>query len=403
MVIDGGQLIANDNTRRILTLLYRSGPLSKPELAERGGMAWATAVKITDRLVEGGIIRRVGIAKRPTLRGKRASLFDLTDRFPIAIGIDVEYNVTTVAASSLKRTILAETTYPTPREPDRDTLRAFLCRIIPDFLEARFSGNRERLVGVGIGLPGIGVPSWSSGAAGESHAELARYVSERVGLPVRIQSNTRSYTVYEKWTNQAFSDDDFLFLSIRTGVGSGIFLNGSLVNGHQGLAGEIGHLTVDPAGLPCRCGRRGCLETAANQHELFRRYRQEVLGIDPPSGGASLDEIKEGLADLFTKAKWENRNALTVVEELARNLAKGLAAAVAVLNPPVIILSGHFGPDGDVLVPLLKAEILRHTLSRVDFSLRYCPFDEAGHNLGAALLVFSDFFVAVPERERSWD
>lgn len=403
MVTDGGTLIANDNTRRVLTLLYRSGPLSKPELAERGGMAWATAVKITDRLVEGGIIERVGIAKRPTLRGKRASLFDLTDRFPIAIGIDVEYNFTTVAASSLKRTILSQATYPTPREPDRDTLRAFLCRVISDFLETRFTGSREKLVGVGIGLPGIGVPSWASGAPRESHAELARHVSERVGLPVRIQSNTRSYTVYEKWTNQAFSDDDFLFLSIRTGVGSGIFLNGSLVNGHQGLAGEIGHLVIDPSGPPCRCGRRGCLETVANQHELFARYRQEVLGVDPPAGGVSPEEMREGLADLFSKAKWENRNALLVVEELARNLAKGLAAAVAVLNPPVIIVSGHFGADGDVLIPVLKAEILRHTLPRVDFTLRYWPFDEAGHHLGAALLVFSDFFVAVPERERSWN
>ncbi len=387
----------NENTQKVLTLLYTSGPLSKPELAERGGMAWATVVKIIDRLSEASVVEQVGTSRRPSLPGKHAVLYNVTNHYPLVVGIDVEYHLTSVTLSSLKRDILASTSLPTPQKTDADSLRSFLADLVKSFLAGVPEISVDRIIGIGIGIPTIGLPPWKRGERTATHQSIGDSVAAEVGIPVRIHDNTLAYTVYEKWTNQAFSEDDFLFVSIRTGVGSGIFVNGTLLEGHQGLAGMIGHLVSKPDGPPCRCGRRGCLETVSNQYYLYERYRNEVLGVTGHADDVAVPEVHEALPDLFTKARRGNRNALTIVEELAENLAVALAPAIMMLNPPSVILSGYFGADGQMLEPLIRERIAGRVLGRIDYSLRYWEFDPVGHNLGAALLFYTDFLTPVPD------
>ncbi len=393
-------LALNENTQKVLTLLYTSGPLSKPELAERGGMAWATIVKIIDRLVEARVVDQVGTSKRPSLPGKHAVLYNLTDHYPLVVGIDVEYHLTTITLSSLRRQILASASRPTPGQTDAAILQQFLVDLIREFLDQSPDVARDQIIGVGIGVPTIGLPLWKRSDGQSPQQSIGEFVETQIGMPVRIHDNTLSYTVYEKWTNQAFSEDDFLFVSIRTGVGSGIFVNGTLLEGHQGLAGMVGHLITDPTGPACRCGRRGCLETVSNQYYLYERYRTEVLGKEAAGQDPPVPAVHAALPDLFTKARRGNRNALTIVANLAENLAIALGPAIMVLNPPVVIISGFFGADGDVLIPILRERIAQRVLHRIDYSLRYWEFDPAGHNLGAALLFYRDFLTPVLNPQR---
>jgi len=213
---------------------------------------------------------------------------------------------------------------------------------------------------------------------------------------VQIETNTKAYTVFEKWYNKTFGYEDFIFVSIRTGVGTGIIHNGRLYSGSHGLAGEIGHMKVVPNGPTCRCGSAGCMETVVNQNYLFEQYRTNVIKDVGWLPGSNQEQLYSGLADLFTRAARGEEAASAVVRNAAQYLGYCLANAITVLDITNIIVSGHFGANGNAIIEPLREVIRDSILPRVEFNLTYCPFDPTGHIRGAALLVLKEYFVDVP-------
>jgi glucokinase len=173
-------------------------------------------------------------------------------------------------------------------------------------------------------------------------------------------------------------------------------MNGQLYSGHQGLAGELGHFEVVPGGELCRCGKRGCLETLVNQNAIFREYVKKVLKKEEAARAPSQERIAAGLADLFGRAAGGEASAVKVVETIAGHLGPPMAQMIMLFNIRDVILSGYFGPHGSVLVRALQKEIDRTILSKMEYSLRYCPFDEKGFTIGAALLVLRRYLSEVP-------
>ena len=383
------------NERRILTLLYKQGPLSKRQLAERGGMGWATVVKMIDRLAASGLVTSSGEEPAVRKRGKNPQVYGVSHTRPLAIGVDVEYRTTTIVLTNLRAGILAKETTASPSDPDTSELQDFLGSLISLFL-VRNNINRRDLAGAGIGVPGIGLPTWLNPR--KDRRDLAGHLEDRLGFPVRTEINVRAYTVFERWNKQSFPMNDFMLLSIRTGVGSGIIQNGHLFTGYQGFAGEIGHMKVAQEHGRCRCGSVGCLETVANQNFLYDRYQSEVLG-KTPARPATSQELHDGLARLFSDAAAGSSAALRIVQETGSAIGRALSSAVLILNLPTVIVSGHFGPDGDVLLRSIEQEIHRGILPKISFRLRYYPFDPEGFTRGAALLVLNDYFTDVPETE----
>lgn len=383
-----------ENEKRIITLLYKKGPLSKRGLAQFGEMGWATVVKFINRLQEERIIECVGTSPRTEQKGKNAYIYNLSDSKPLAIGVDVEYSTTMIILTNLKGEVFGEETAKTPENPGSGQLSDFLYTLISGFMKKNVP-NPNNLVGVGIGIPGIGIPSWVKQCENDS-VDISHYLENQLGVNVVLEINTRAYTMFEKWDKRLFSQDDFFFLSIRTGVGSGIFINGSLFTGYQGFAGEIGHFKVVPDGIPCRCGSRGCLETEVNQYRLYQKYSENVLEKPSTSVRPPVEEIYKGLSDLFSLAKDGHPRATEIITQAAEYLGYALSHAIMILNVPSVIVSGHFGSDGTVIVPLLEKAIRRNILSKIDFSLEYYPFDERGHTLGPALLALRDFLTDIP-------
>ena len=379
--------------KRILTLLYKQQPLSKRQLVDRAQLGWATVVKMLERLIGHGLVGCVGQAAATGRRGRAPEVFALSRTRPLAIGVDVEYQTTTtIALTDLHNRILALEKLPTPKDPTTADLQVFLWTLIRNFTE-RHAVPTENLTGVGIGVSGIGLKDWANPR--QDRAELALHLRERLGLPVATEVNVRAYTMFERWSRRGVPMDDFMLLSIRTGVGSGIIQNGQLFTGYQGFAGEIGHFKVAGQGAECRCGGRGCLETVANQFYLYGRYEREVLGRTPPRP-ASTDAVHAGLARLFSDAAAGVPAAARIVDETGFYLGRALATAILILNLPTVIISGHFGANGHVLLRSAEREIRGDILPKVDFRLLYRPFDPQGFILGAALLVLRRYFTALP-------
>jgi N-acetylglucosamine repressor len=395
-VTKGEQGTLTDSKRRIITLLYKDGPHTKRALTEKGHMGWATAVKVISQLMDEGIIECSGIARRETKRqGKNAYLYSLTPHKPLAIGVDVEYKTTRIVLTNLSGTALAQGTYNTPQNVNDQETKDFLRGSIEDFIR-QYEIESSGLDGIGIGVPGIGFPTGSRLDNIEKARILEAYLREVFRTSIRIETNTKAYAVFEKWSNETFSYRNFIFVSIRTGVGTGIFYSGKLFNGTHGLSGEIGHMKVVPNGPACRCGSSGCMETVVNQNYLYQQYRTNVIkeaGWSTESGEMALFE---GLSDLFTRARKGEEAAVAIMKTASSYLGHCIANAITVLDIDNIIISGHFGPDGDVILDPLREVIRANILPKVEFNLSYYPFDPNGHTRGAALLVLTDYFVDIP-------
>jgi len=385
-----------ESKRRVITLLRDRGPQTKAFLTENARLGWATVVKVINQLTDEGIIYCAGTTpSNESHVGNPASLYALRLDRPLAIGIDVEYKTTRVVLTNLAGEILKEGTHRTPHHAPKDEVKRFFQNCIEEFV-ADGDISPSDLAGIGIGIPGIGFPSRYRKDNAERARELERYLGEIFDTPVRIGTNTHSYAVFEKWSNDTFPASDFIFLSIRTGVGTGIFLRGHLYTGMNGLAGEIGHMKVVANGSPCRCGSVGCLETVVNQHYLLQQYRTNVLKDPTWCLQSDPNCLYDGLSDLFSRAKAGEKDARAVVDTAARYLGESIANAMVVLDITNIVMSGHFGEDGDAIVEPMREVIRERILPNVPFDLRYCSFDPDGYTLGAALLVLRDFFVDIP-------
>ena len=384
----------SDNERKIITLLYKRGPLTKHDLARQGNMSWATAVKYVAKFQNLGIIRAAGTSYRAVHKGKNSYVYALTNTFPLAIGIDIEYRTTSMVLTNLSGEILGNVTFNTPANPTTKELRTFLTESIDEFIGGMSEEYGDQIIGIGIGIPGIAIPSWLRGETSHDSVDLVLYLEQHYDTSVVVENNVRAYTVFEQWDKSAFAFDNFILISIRTGVGSGIILNGQLFSGPYHLAGEVGHFVVVDDGRPCRCGMSGCLETVVNNNALYEAYRAEVLSLSVKTGTYSLQDVHAGLNDLFRRAAEGNPAAKSIVERAATWLAVPLAHMIMVLNVPHVIISGDFGEHGTELLQPLEFHIKRVLLPKLDLSLVYYPYDNIGFTRGAALLVLGQYFTA---------
>lgn len=378
-----------ENEKRILTILSQRGPLSKKALVEYGGMAWATVVKMLERLEASGFAECVGTGSQPETSGKNPLLYGLAERHPLALGIDVSYSTTHLILTNLRHDILAKQICPTPETSDANLFQQFLTECCTQFLEQAV-GEHERIAGIGLGCP-----LWLlRGPDGLN--SLQRHLEQRFRLPVRVENNVRSYAMYKKWAGQAFALDDFILLTIRSGIGAGIFQSGQLIRGAHGLAGEVSHFPIDADGQPCRCGKTGCLETVVNQDMLYQHYVTRILhSAQPASADPDESTVKEGLAVLFSLARQGQPEAVAIVRQAARYLGETLGVLLLLLDIPQIFIAANFGPDGESLLPWLQDTLDARVLTENGYTLTYTPLEYLGFAHGAALLILNDYFTTL--------
>ena len=382
-------LFMTENEKRILTLLSKQGPLSKRELARQGHMGWATVVKMVTRLEEAGLLHCVGKTPPAVNSIKSPAVYDLTGQTPLAIGIDVAYSTTTIILTNLRHTVLKEFRCETPVKPDAGLLQEFLLNIYTQFTK-QYAEQMNALAGIGIG-----VPRWLVKDGKKTFTSLAEELENQLGLPVRIEECTaRNYAMYKKWVGRAFSLNDFILMTIRNGIGTGIFYQGGLIRGAHGLAGELGHLTIEKPGLLCRCGKYGCLETLVNQDLLYRKYVENILHELPQSLLLLSDSntIHQGLSELFSLARHGNPEASAIIARAAQHIGMELSALLMVLDIPNVLITANFGPDGAAMIPYIKEEVDSRIISEIEYSIEYHPLEQDGFAYGAALLILQDYF-----------
>ena len=358
------------NESAALERIRRAGVCSKADLSRSLGLSPAATGMIVDGLQEKGLLEPVGAGE--SRGGRRPGMFRLHASGLLACGIDVDRGGFDVLLLDLAG---GEAGFRHGELPDGTPFPAFAdlaVKALGELLQARGAAP-GRLAGVGLSVPGyvdarkgriIRAPNlgWrDEDAAGPLRAAIALRLFQGAEpscdvLPfsVRLENEAMAAAIGEHWAGSCRDDEDFLCVNVRSGIGAGIFVHGRPYRGAGGIAGEIGHVVVDPSGPLCGCGKSGCLETLVATPRLL-----EQLGL-PVRPATAADDL---LAHLAACAPSYRERTERLVADASRRLGAAAAPLVNALNPSRIVLGHDLSVYGAHLLPGLLAELRRDALA----------------------------------------
>ena len=381
--------VRRGNLSTLLRYVHVHGPTARSTLTAVLGLNRSTIGDLTGELVTAGLLReeagrpeRVGDSTVASSGGRPSYVvLPETERVQ-ALAIDVGVTHLIVARVGLGGVVLSRRDIPYRRGPRRvrDVARS-IGQVAHELLTEM--GASSTCAGAGAAVPGIvrvpdglvrQVPNM-----GWVDVPLAELLSVELGMPVAIGNDADLGVLAEHVRGAAVDVDDVIYLAGHSGIGAGVFTSGRPLIGHNGYAGEVGHVVVNPDGIECHCGSRGCWETESGEERFF-----ELAGRPPGGGLACVREIVAAAASGDTVAA----RALTHV---ATWLGVGVASVVNVFNPEAVIMGGALGEiyaaAGPTVLAALDAAALHPP--REQLRLLQPAFGNDSSLLGAAELAFT--------------
>lgn len=315
------------NLERVVRAVRLAGSLTQAEIARSTGLSAATVSNIVRELKEGGTVE----VTDTSAGGRRARSVSLSGDAGIVIGVDFGHTHLRVAVGNLAHQVLAEES--APLDVDASWAEGFdRAEALVGELIAGIGVGREKVIGVGLGVPGpIDVESGTLGSTailpGWAGINPRQELSQRLGVPVYVDNDANLGALGELVWGSGRGVKDLAYIKVASGVGAGLVINGQIYRGPGGTAGEIGHITLDESGPVCRCGNRGCLETFA-----AARY---VLPLLQSTHGPEL--TMERVVEL---AREGDPGCRRVIADVGRHVGSGVANLCNVLNPSRVVLGG---------------------------------------------------------------
>jgi glucokinase len=268
----------------------------------------------------------------------------------VVAGVDIGGTNTVFGLVTLTGEIIAEGKLRTKKFPEVESFVTTLSKEIALLVSKE---NDLILKCIGIGAPNAnyhkGTIELAPNLAWKGIVPLAAMIKERTGLPVIITNDANAAAMGEMIFGSAKFIKDFIILTLGTGLGSGIVINGEVVYGHTGFAGELGHTIVVPGGRECGCGRQGCLETYASATGLVRTALLMLSEMKNPSTLRDLVPSKLSSRIVAEAAMNGDKIALEAFDYTAEILALGIVNAVTFSSPKAIFLFGGLAQAGDLL------------------------------------------------------
>lgn len=346
--------LKDTNRVHLVDALRRGGTASRADLARTTGLSPATVSTLVAGLRDRGLVveASAGVPKQGrTAGGRPPVLLSLDPRAGVAVGVALSHGRVRAAVADLSSRVLAERCID--MDVDRSAGAALdTAAALVDEVLAQAKVDRGRAIGASMALPGpvdrrtgrLGSTALMYGWTGvQPLAELER----RLGMTVTVDNDARLGAVAEARFGAARGVEDLVYVLLSEGVGAGLVLGGRVLAGSRGYAGEIGHNQVDPAGKPCRCGKRGCLETFASVPHVLDRV--VVKGSEPPT-----------LQDVLASGAAGDPHVQAVMSDAGQALGQVLAALCNSVNPAAIVIGGQLAAAGDLLLDSVRDAMARH-------------------------------------------
>ncbi|WP_188888371.1 ROK family protein [Paenibacillus radicis (ex Gao et al. 2016)] len=370
-------LIKKINTSIVLDAVRRNAPLSRAQISELSGLNKATVSSLVQDLIDSHLVLEIGPGQ--SSGGRKPVMLLFNGQAGHAIGIDLGVNYIRGVLTDLEGQVLRESQRSLKEHALDFTLEQLIQCI--DELRAQAPGSPYGIVGIGVGVPGIVDDKGAMLFAPNldwKQVELQNILEERFQVPVTIDNEANAGAQGEQKYGAGRGIAHQIYVSVGIGIGTGIILNKELYKGASGFSGELGHLSIEYNGKPCRCGNEGCWELYASENALLERAKP--LGFD-------------NLEDLLQAAEGGNDEVKQLFHSIGDYLGAGISNIVNVFNPDVVIIGNRMSRAKAWLEEAVQQSVARRTLPyhRERLQLLFAELQDQSAVRGAAYYAISRF------------
>lgn len=372
------------NRNLLLNIIRAQGPLSRTQLTTLSGLSVGAVSQIVGDLIESKWVTEAG--ESDSTGGRRQVLLRLNPTVAYVVGLKLMEDRVVCAVTDLEATALHYTEHPLSPGHTPEGIAETLAHIVIGALyQAKIT--REQVRGVGIGLAGV-----IDGETGIVHyspffqwrrVPLASMVAQHLSLPVYLENDVNTLTITEQLFGPGHDVPNFVVVTVGRGIGMGVVISHQLYHGHRGSGGELGHITLEPEGPLCGCGRRGCLEALAADPAVLREAQ---AAFDTP---VTMELVIQA-------AQQGNDAACRALARSGHYLGLGLAIVVNLFAPELIIVSGEGVAAGsyrlEPMLETLRAQAFNGLLD--DIKIQVKPANDQAWARGAAGLVVGKLFAS---------
>jgi predicted NBD/HSP70 family sugar kinase len=341
------EFVRDINRRIILNLVRTRHPISRADLARLSGLQRSTVSLIVEQLIQEHWVLEGPTGRLP--RGRRPTFLRLNDE-RVIIAVDVRPTQTTVAVADANGRFLSQEIMATSTDPAN-----LMTGLIQSIERLIGSSRKQKIEGVGISVPGrydeqtdrlVFAPNlrWQD-------VDIRTPIAKATGLDVTVENAANACVLAAVWFDHMEDVRNLVVITISEGIGTGVWANGQLVRGSKGMAGEFGHVPLDPQGPKCGCGGTGCWEVFGSNRAALRYYRE--------SGGEPGDMT---FLELLGRADQGDQRAMKAIETMAQYVGRGTRMVVAGLAPERIVMVGDLTRSWHRFGPVIEAEVQAQVL-----------------------------------------
>jgi len=358
--VSASNKIPRQINRNLIFNQIRTGqPISRADLARVSGLQRSTVSLIVEELLAERWIVEGSMGHLP--RGRRPTFLNVNSQRGV-LALDIHPSQTTLAVTDLGGVIISQDMIRLPEDTHK------VVATIVSAIQKIIAANTDRSFdGIGISLPGrldlrsAKTPAGKAAADKPIFAPNVRWpiqqiksrVEQAIGLPVVADNVANACALSEVWFGDSDGMHDLVAVNVSEGLGTGIFANGRILRGEGGSAGEFGHVQMDPHGLPCNCGSRGCWETLAANPAGMRYYAETANKPSPP------------FEEILRLAQASDPAALRAIELMCTALGRGMQMIASALAPAEIIVVGDITTIWNIAGPLIEAAMRQNPLAMV--------------------------------------
>ena len=371
-------LVRQINLALMMHILRTRAPISRATLSSETGLNKATVSDLVSELIEKEFVRELGFASSGT--GRPATQLMLNPAAGFLIGCEIGVGFIEVLVTDFGPEVIWQTKEEiSPELGSAATLQRVLDLLHQAIEKGRPAGTR--LMGIALGIPGMvdhntGTLRFAPNLKWRDVPLRQVLEQANFGAPIFIDNEANMAALGEYYFGVAQGHQEVLYLSGNVGLGGGLLREGKLSRGANGVAAEFGHITMDPDGILCNCGNRGCWETLVSQTALFR-YIGESLhdGEDSALAAFFSGENTQRLTVplVVEAAKAGDAVAIHALQRVGHSLGIGIASLLNALNPELVVLGGILSMASEFLLPMVDEEIQKRALYWNRESVRVLP------------------------------
>jgi predicted NBD/HSP70 family sugar kinase len=392
-------MLRKKNMMEILKVVKKNRMMSRPEIAQQTRLTSVTVSTLIGELMKNNIVVEEGYAN--SIGGRKAVIYRFNDNAYSIIGINIKINIVTIDLFDLgiNKIYKGAPIHLKERQSVENTVSKII-RNIRKLIEDT-KGNAAEIIGIGVTVPGrvdyengliLHLPNLKNWV----DVPLKSIIENEIGIPTYIERDTNTHISYLKWLEITENRQNVVYCSIGEGIGAAALINGSVFHGDHGLAGEVGHTTLNPKGPKCNCGNNGCVEVLTSNKAIINYYLEHL-------GEGQNNEITEAM-----QTAYDENAVMQMLEQCARNgdeaANKAFARAseyisamivniVNTYDPSLIIIECKWMKDSNKYFNEIVSRVFENTslLGRNDIKIIQNPIDDI-FSLASSSIVLEHLF-----------